>query len=187
MRAFVLLSALLFTVNSQANYFKGGVGYSLGGETKFSGNSNASVDHKDQFLSPLLVAYAFEMTNEVYGEIEVAYRNNEYDVSGSSNTVRNKVLTAAFNLVGNVPLGVPVLTGGIGATFGRYADLANNVNDGTAFGVQAFGGLDFKIQDNVTIGGELRYMTTISKIDLGNGIDGEYTSTAVMFTFKSYL
>jgi opacity protein-like surface antigen len=182
----VLLSGLLFSVSSYANYFKGAIGYSLGGNTKFSGDSVTSETdkHDTQFLFPMLVAYGFEMTNEVYGEVEVAYRSTEYDVS---NSIKPKALTAAFNVVGNVPLDAVNLTGGIGATIGQYGDLAAGFDTGTAFGVQAFGGVDFKIQDNVTLGAELRYFTTITKIDIGSGVDAEFTNTAVLFVFKSYL
>jgi opacity protein-like surface antigen len=186
MKAIVLLSALLFSVSSYANYFKGGVGYSLSGETKFTGTTSATRDHDSKVLFPLLVAYGFEITNEVYGEIEVAYRSSEYKDS-ALNSLDPKVFSGAFNLVGNIPMDSLVLTGGLGATYGKYNNLAFNAKNSTGFGVQAFGGVDFKVQENVTLGAELRYFTTVSDINLGSGTDAEYTNTAVMFVFKSYL
>ena len=132
-------------------------------------------------MSPLLLAYGFEMMGDVHGEIELAYRANEYDDS----TVGNKptFLTGAFNIVGNAPLSSVTLTGGAGVFFGQF-DSDANYNTGSAFGLQIFGGLDFPINESVTLGGELRYMTTVTKIGLDNDWDGSYNNTSVLFNVK---
>lgn len=179
-KALVLLSISLFSLSSQANYFKGGVGYAIGGEVE---SDTVSLDLDNQFLSPLLVAYGIEMYDNLHVELEAAYRMNEYDVSG--NTVDPKVFTFGVNLAGAFPVSDAVsLAGGIGLTYGKYGDFETGGHDDETLGAQVFAGADFKVQDNITLGGELRYFTTMSDFESSPGTDVSYQQTALMFNAK---
>ncbi len=184
----LLLVILLASLGSQANaaYLKAGLGYNLGGKTNFEASGTSfGGDLKKDFIAPLLFAYGFEMTENVYGEIEAAYRKTKYDDSGASN--QPTALTGAFNVVGNMPMENISLTGGIGALFGSFDPDGVGYKSGTAFGLQVFGGLDFNLTQNMKIGGELRHMTTITKASVGassTNFDYSYNNTSLLVNLK---
>jgi hypothetical protein len=187
MKLFMVVMMSLASLNASADYFKAGLGYSVGGEAEVEvGPITSTGDFDNTFMSPLVLAYGFEMMGDVFGEIEFAYRNNEYD--DSTNNSKPTVLTGAFNFVGAAPLGAITLTGGAGFTFGSYDFDANGYDAGTALGVQLFGGLDFPLNETISIGGEFRYMTTVTKIDAGsvagNDVEGSYNNASVLFNVK---
>lgn len=180
---FLMIAMMMFiSFQASANYFKGGLGFNVGGEVEYDLPASSTIkgDFDNTFMSPLLLAYGFDMMGDVYGEIEVAYRQHEYDPSG---TAEPTFLTGAFNVVGNAPVGDLTLTGGAGAFFGNF-DTDANAGSGTGFGLQLFGGVDFALNEDVTLGGELRYMTTVSDIGLDGNIDASYSSTAILFNAK---
>ena len=184
MKAIFVIALSLGSFSASADYFKAGIGYSLGGKVKLDNNGAgpSSIDLDNNFISPLLLAYGFEMMGDVHGEVEVAYSKNDYDVTGATN--EPTVLTGAFNIVGNAPLGAVTLTGGAGVTFGSYdSDLAG-ADAGTAFGLQLFGGMDFPVSEAMKIGAEFRYMTTVTKFDLGSDVDGSYNNTSLIINAK---
>jgi opacity protein-like surface antigen len=180
MKALVLVLGLLLSVNSYADYFKGGLGYSLGGEVSLSGAGSGTDDLDSSFLFPIIAAYGFEVYDQFNAEVEVAFRNNDYDETDADASAT----TVALNAVGAVPVGGAKLTGGLGVLFGSFDPGIALLDAGTAFGIQIFGGVDFPIQDNITLGGEIRYLTTITDADFGNDVDGEYSNTALMFVAK---
>lgn len=187
MKMFFALAILFVSFNASADYFKAGLGYGVGGEAEVEvGPITSKGDFDSTFMTPLILAYGFEMMGDVYGEIEFGYRKNEYE--DPTNLSEPTALTGAFNVVGNAPLGSVTLTGGAGFTFGSYDLDANNYDAGTAFGVQLFGGLDFPINESVTLGGEFRYMTTVTQFDAGtvagNKVEGTYSNTSVLFNVK---
>jgi opacity protein-like surface antigen len=182
MKFSMLMATMLMSVSASADYFKAGVGYSVGGEIEVEGpTSTATEDLDGAFLAPLILAYGFEVMGDVHGELEFAYRTTGYDndVEGDPTA-----MTAGFNLVGNAPMGFATLTGGAGFTFGSYDIDTTGADSGTAFGVQLFGGLDFPINEAVTIGGEFRYMTTLTKFDVADGFEGSYNNTSLLFNVK---
>ncbi len=184
MKAILVIAMSLVSFSASADYFKAGVGYSLGGEVKLDNNGAgpSSIDLDSNFVSPLLLAYGFEVMGDVHGEVEVAYSKNDYDVTGAAN--EPTVLTGAFNIVGNAPLGAVTLTGGAGLTYGSYdTDLAG-ADAATAFGLQVFGGLDLPVSEAMTVGAEFRYMTTVTKFDIGSNVDASYNNTSLMINAK---
>ncbi|MBY0385389.1 porin family protein [bacterium] len=181
MKFLTMIAMVLISFNASADYFKGGLGYNMGGEVKFdSTGSSAKSDLDNTFMSPLLLAYGFEMMGDVHGEIELAYRQHKYDPSVSAEPT---FLTVGYNVVGNVPMGGVTLTGGAGAFYGQF-DSDSILGKGTGFGLQLFGGLDFVLNETVTLGGEFRYMTTVADIGLDNNVDASYNSMALMFNVK---
>lgn len=185
MRLGVLLATLLVSFSASANYFKAGLGYAVGGDVKMEGpnvlNGSDKEDIDGSFMSPLMFAYGFEMIGDVHGEVELAYRKNDLD---GGSTLNPTALTAAFNVVGNAPMGALSLTGGAGVTFGSYDLDLDPFDAGTAFGLQIFGGVDFPINETVSLGGELRYMTTVTDADIGFETDYSYNNTSLMFNAK---
>ncbi len=183
MKVLLLIAMSLVSLNASADYFKAGLGMNVGGEVKETSPTGSSkTDLDSTFMAPLLLAYGFEMMGDVHGEIEVAYRQHEFD--DSTAIAEPSFLTAAFNVVGNVPMGGVTLTGGAGAFFGQYDSDVSPLGEGTGFGLQLFGGVDFSLGNDVTLGGEFRYMTTVSDISLDLNRDVEYNSMAVMFNAK---
>lgn len=182
MKAILMIAMSLVSFSASANYFKAGLGFNVGGEVEFE-NSTGSVtgDLDSTFMAPLLVAYGFEVMGDVHGEVELAYRKHEYDTAGA--TAEPTFLTGAFNIVGNAPMGGITLTGGAGAFFGQF-DSDSALDSGSGFGLQLFGGVDFAVNEAMTVGGEVRYMTTVSDIGLDGNTDASYSSTAVMINAK---
>ncbi len=181
---FLMIAMMMFTsFQASANYFKAGLGFNVGGEveTEIPALGTTKSDLDNTFMSPLLLAYGFDMMGDVYGEIEVGYRQHEYD---PSSTEEPTLLTGAFNVVGNAPMGGVILTGGAGAFFGSFDSEDTTAGTGTGFGLQIFGGVDFALNEDVKLGGELRYMTTVSDIGLDNNIDASYSSTSAIFNVK---
>ncbi len=184
MKLGILLAALLVSFSASADYFKAGLGYGIGGKEKFTDDTSSSTLQLDNALmTPLVLAYGFEIMGDVHGEVELAYRKTEYDENGVANA-EPSALTAGFNVVGNAPMGVVTLTGGAGLLFGSFDSDIVGDDAGTAFGLQLFGGVDFPINETVTLGGELRYMTTVTKADVGSGTDMSYNNTSLIFTAK---
>lgn len=182
MKLTMFAAIFLIGLNASADYFKAGLGFGVGGKVKAENSTNSqSVDLENGFSSPLLLAYGFEMIGDTHGEIEFSYRKNEYDATGA--TAEPSFINGAFNVVGNAPMGGITLTGGAGITFGNF-DPDSASDAGTAFGMQFFGGLDFPINEAITLGGEVRYMTTITKIDLGNNVEADYNNTSVLLNLK---
>lgn len=181
MKLVVAIAMMFVSFNASADYFKAGLGYAVGGKVKASGAGSGEADLDTGVPSPLLLAYGFEMMGDVHGELEFSYRSNEYDVPGA--TAEPTFINGAFNVVGNAPMGGVTLTGGAGFTFGSF-DPDNATDAGTALGVQLFGGVDFPINETVSLGGEFRYLTTITKIDAGSGIDYSYDNASVLFNIK---
>ncbi len=186
MKAILLIAMSLVSFSASANYFKAGLGFNVGGEVEYSAPAGSTTgDWDSTFMTPLLLAYGFDMMGDVYGEVELGYRKHEIkDIGGFTVINEPTFLTAAFNIVGNAPMGAVTLTGGAGAFFGQYDPDDTTSDAGTGFGLQLFGGVDFAVNEAMTIGGELRYMTTVSDIGLDNSVDAEYTSTAVMINAK---
>ncbi len=182
MKAILVIAMSLVSFSASADYFKAGLGFNVGGEVEFENTGGSATGDLDStFMAPLLVAYGFEVMGDVHGEVELAYRTHEYDTAGS--TAEPSFLTGAFNIVGNAPMGGVTLTGGAGAFFGQF-DSDSLFDSGTGFGLQLFGGVDFAINESMTIGGEVRYMTTVTDIGLELDTDATYTSTAVMINAK---
>jgi len=184
----LLVSAaiLLFSFGASANYFKGGLGYSLGGEYEEANNvTSGDVDLDNTFMNPLVLAYGFEIMGDVSGEIELGYSALETDNNPSAEA---KFISGAFNVVGAVPVGPVSLTGGAGAFFGQLdVDLAG-YDTATGFGLQAFAGVDFNVTDAFSIGGEFRYRTSLSKFDVADTANGdleaEFTNTSLLAVVK---
>jgi opacity protein-like surface antigen len=183
MKLVMVIAMSLMSFSASADYFKAGLGFNIGGEVKDEtpGSTTGSSDLDNTFMTPLLLAYGFEMMGDVHGEVELAYRQHEYDLTGA--TSEPTFLTGAFNIVGNAPMGGVTLTGGAGAFFGQF-DADSSSGSGTGFGLQLFGGADFAINEAVTLGGEFRYMTTVADIGLDNNADVSYNSMALMFNVK---
>lgn len=182
MKAILVIALSIVSFSASADYFKAGLGYNVGGEVEYTDPTGSSKeDLGGTFMAPLILAYGFEMMGDVHGEIELAYRAHEYDDS----TIINEptFLTGAFNIVGNAPMGGITLTGGAGAFFGQF-DSDSVLDSGTGFGLQIFGGVDFAVNEAMTLGAEVRYMTTVADIGLENDVDGSYSSTAVLFNAK---
>jgi len=183
MKAILVIAMSLASFSASADYFKAGLGYNIGGEVQESSSTGStSTDLDATFMAPLLLAYGFEMMGDVHGEIELAYRQHEYD--NATVIAEPTFLTGAFNVVGNVPMGGFTLTGGAGAFFGQFDSDVATLGEGTGFGLQLFGGIDFLLGNDVTLGGEFRYMTTVSDISLDLNRDVEYNSMAVIFNAK---
>ena len=185
MKAILVIAMSLVSFSASANYFKAGLGFNVGGEVQYSDPTGSlTADLDNTFMAPLLVAYGFEVMGDVHGEVELAYRKHEFkDIGGAAVVNEPTFLTGAFNIVGNAPVGAVTLTGGAGAFFGQY-DPDSTSDSGTGFGLQIFAGLDLPINEAMTIGGELRYMTTVSDIGLDNNIDAEYSNTAIIINAK---
>ncbi len=181
MKLVLVIAMSLATFSASANYFKAGLGMNIGGEVEVQSPGTGNFDLDNTFATPILLAYGFDVMGDVYGEVELAYRAHEYDVTGA--TAEPTFLTGAFNIVGTAPMGGVILTGGAGAFFGQF-DADSTSGEGTGFGLQLFGGLDFPINETVMLGGEFRYMTTVSDIGLDNNVDVSYNSMAVMFNAK---
>lgn len=182
MKTILSLAMLIFSFNASADYFKLGLGYNMGGEVKAKDSSgSATYDLDNTFMAPLLLAYGFEMVGDVHGELELSYRKHKYD--NSQSTAEPSFLTGAFNVVGNIPTGAVILTGGAGAFFGSF-NSDSVAGNGTGFGLQIFGGVDFPVNEELTLGGEFRYMTTVADIGLDKSVDASYNSMALMFTAK---
>lgn len=187
MSKFLVLMIAFFSVSANANYFKGGLGYTLSGEGKATGGGNNLTEKLDsEFLFPIIAAYGIEVYDQFYVEIEGSFRKNEYkDIPAGFTSAEPKILALAVNGAGSLPLTDAIsLAGGVGLTFGSYSELFINADSGTALGVQVFGGADFKLQENITLGGEIRHFTTMTKVDLGQGADGSYKNTALLFVAK---
>lgn len=184
MKLFTIIAMVLISLNASADYFKGGLGYTIGGDAKLESSVADAEDDLDKtFGSPIVLAYGFEMMGEVHGEVELSYRKNDGETDPSEDVT---VLAGAFNVVGNAPMGAITLTGGAGITFGTY-DVSSFDKKGTAFGLQFFGGADFPINETISVGGEIRYMTTITDFEtevLGVEFDGSYKNTALLFNVK---
>lgn len=182
---FFMIALMVFTsFQASADYFKGGIGYNVGG--KVSGDhptlSIPDEDLDSTFLAPLLLAYGFEMVGDVHGEVEIAYRKHEY--KDDTATAEPTFLTGAFNIVGYAPAGGVILTGGAGAFFGNFDSDNSALGKGTGLGLQVFGGFDFQVNEGLKLGGELRYMTTVTDIGLDNDVDASYDSMSVLFNAK---
>lgn len=196
MKIFLSFVIIFCALNASADYFKAGLGYSVGGtfEVESPAFTQNEDDLKNMFLSPILVAYGFEIAGDVHGEVELAYSQSEFDINSGGNE-KPTVLTVGMNLVGNAPLGSVILTGGAGITYGNYDSDASvsvgpttyDIDSGSAFGLQLFGGLDFPISESVSLGAEFRYMTTVTKIDLeprSSDVEGTFQNTSVLFNVK---
>ncbi len=185
MKAILVIALSIVSFSASADYFKAGVGYNFGGDVQYTGTTGSITGDLDStFMAPLLLAYGFEMMGDVHGEIEVAYRQHEFkDIAGLTVINEPTFLTGAFNIVGNAPLGAVTLTGGAGAFFGQY-DPDDTSDSGTGFGLQIFAGLDLPVSEAMTLGAELRYMTTVSDIGLDNDVDAEYKSTSLIINAK---
>jgi opacity protein-like surface antigen len=185
MKAILVIAMSLVSFSASANYFKAGLGFNVGGEVEYTDPTGTSKgDWDNTFMTPLLLAYGFDMMGDVYGEVELGYRKHEIkDIGGATVINEPTFLTGAFNIVGNAPMGAVTLTGGAGAFFGQY-DSDSALDSGTGFGLQVFGGVDFAVNEAMTIGGELRYMTTVSDIGLEFDNDASYSSTSVLINAK---
>lgn len=182
MKTILCIVMSLVSLSASADYFKAGLGYNVGGDVQYSDATGSSTfDLDNTLVSPLLFAFGFEMMGDVHGEIELAYRQHELD---STATQEPSFLSGAFNIVGNAPMGVVTLTGGAGVFFGKWDADTTVPSSGTGFGLQLFGGLDFLLNDTVSLGTEFRYMTTVADIGLSNNVDAEYNNMAVMFNAK---
>lgn len=177
MKSILLAAALIFlgthaNAVTTGNYIKGSTGLTLGGETEVNG---MSADLDDDFLTPLIFAYGFNLTDDFQGEFEFSYRSNDYEGAGNTDA---EVLALAFNVVNSWVLQNNLfLTGGVGGTLGQY-DLAPSI-DGFALGLQVFIGMDYKIHERTTIGGEFRHFRTLTEAD-----DADFDNTSLLFTAK---
>lgn len=169
------VACLLFSTNIMAaGYFKGGLGMSFGGEMGID-STNVDVDLDSGFFFG--GAYGMHLSDMLAVEVEITHRMNDLDDSVLETTMTN----LAFNGVFNFPIGGPVAPyfGG-GLTLGTYGLEAGSYDEsGFGFGLQFFGGASFKVQENIFIGADLRYLITLSDVEIDD-VDFDFSHLGLL-------
>jgi opacity protein-like surface antigen len=176
MKKILFVAALFLSLNSQANYLKGGLGVSLGGETEFHSNGDTTRDHESSIMFPLLLAYGWEIAPHLSIEAEGSVRHNEYKGLARSGDVG----ALGANAVGNFSLGKFDLFLGAGAGYGIYKLMGAKKD--FALSGQGFVGANYLLESGIRLGAEYRYFRTLGDVDADSGVTATYTSTAFILS-----
>ncbi len=180
------------TLAGQGSYFKGGLGYSIGGETESDINEvgfapfKESGDLDNAFIHPLLIAYGTYLSDSAAVEFELTYRDNEYTTE-DNNTGDLKTLLLGVNGIfhtnfENSPV-KPFI--GAGLVVGNYE--IGDLDSEFGAGLQVIAGLDLLMNQKSSIGLELRHHIQVisPETDLsGDKIETDLTMTDLLVTYK---
>ncbi len=155
----LLVSLMSVSAFANMGYVKGGLGLSFGGEI----DGGTSQDLKSGM--PFFAAFGYNMGSMFSIEGEISKRSNEIKDSGGADA---DVLALAVNGVFNYAVdGLPVLPyfGG-GLSFGSYE--FGNADSEMGVALQFFGGASYAINEQFSVGGDLRYMLTVVDPEIGS-------------------
>ena len=180
----VLVSLMSVTAMANMGYIKGGLGMSFGGEFEIE-DSNGAFELESSV--PFFVTYGYNLSEMLAVEAELSFRNNDAEFDKDSNSESEaSVMNFAVNGVFTYPMGMSVTPyfGG-GLTVGTYE--FGSLDSEMGIGLQVFGGASYAINNKLSIGGDLRYLLTVSDPEVEiNGEDKgvSYSHFGLLFNLK---
>lgn len=187
MKALLSLIICVFALPAlagQGAYFKGGLGYSIGGESKVSiAGLSGSEDLDSSFLHPLLLAYGMHMSETTALEFEFTHRDGEFEGGSDFNALLLGV-NGIFNTNIDGSSAKPFF--GAGLVIGNYEIGESDAEFGA--GLQLLAGADFLMNEKSSIGLELRHHIQVVKPEYDTGlsekVEVENTITELLVSYK---
>ena len=173
----IICAFALPALAGQGSYFKGGLGYSIGGDAEF--DSGSSADFDSSFMNPISLSYGTYSSENISIEFEFALRDGDFENSTTDYTA----LSLSANLVNNMNIESAIKPYfGAGISAGTYELGTLDSEFGAA--LQFMAGADFLINGSSSLGFELRHHMTVLHPEYEGDSEVEFTFTEIMATYK---